>query len=165
MKILVFSDTHRKTEPMAQIIRANIGKVDLVIHLGDNYTDLAEIRDDFPQVAFLGVCGNCDLFVSSRYPVSDIVSLEGHKLFFTHGHKYDIRVADTVLGFEAKKAGADIVLYGHTHVGACYEKNGLTFFNPGSLSEPRDGKKGSYGLITLSPEKCTFEHLYYDPKA
>ena len=109
MKILVFSDTHRKTEPMAQIIRANVGKVDLVIHLGDNYTDLAEIRDGFPQVAFLGVCGNCDLFVSSRYPVSDTVSLEGHKIFFTHGHKYDIRVADTVLGFEAKKAGADIV--------------------------------------------------------
>ena len=96
MKILVFSDTHRKTEPMANIIRKNLGKVDLVIHLGDNYTDLAEIRDDFPQVAFLGVCGNCDLFVSDKYPVYDTVSLEGHKLFFTHGHRFDIRVSDTV---------------------------------------------------------------------
>lgn len=160
MKLLVFSDTHRKTEPMANIIRQNVGKVDLVIHLGDNYTDLAAIRDDFPQVAFLGVCGNCDLFVSQNYPISDTVSLDGHKLFFTHGHRYNIRTSDTVLGFEARKSGADIALYGHTHVGAYYEKNGMTFFNPGSLSEPRDGKPGSYGYITLTPERCTFEHRY-----
>lgn len=43
MKILVFSDTHRKTEPMANIIRKNLGKVDLVIHLGDNYTDFEHL--------------------------------------------------------------------------------------------------------------------------
>lgn len=160
MKILVFSDTHRKTEKMAHIITSKKHQTDLVIHLGDCGDDWQRIRDDFPEVAFLGVAGNCDLFVSSRTPVSDTVSLEGHKLFFTHGHKFDIRVSDSLLGFEARKQGADIALFGHTHVGAYYEKNGVTFFNPGSLTEPRDGSLGSYGLITLTPESASFEHLH-----
>ncbi len=160
MKILVFSDTHRRTDKMVNILNRNRGQVDLVIHLGDCGNDWQEIRDNYPQVAFLGVCGNCDLFVSNACPVSDTVSLEGHKLFFTHGHKYDVRVSDALLGLEARKQGADIVLYGHTHVGAYYEKNGLTFFNPGSLSEPRDGATGSYGRITLTEKEALFEHLH-----
>ena len=159
MKILIFSDTHRRTERMAEILTRSRASTDLVIHLGDCYGDIAAVRDDFPEIAFLGVCGNCDLFVSRDYPEISTVSLEGRRLLFTHGHRFHIRENDDLLLYEAKKAGADIVLYGHTHVGALYEKNGVTFFNPGSLTEPRDGKSGSYGVLTLDAGKAEFKHV------
>ena len=160
MKILIFSDTHRRTQTMADILARSRRSVDLVLHLGDCYTDLAEIRDDFPEIAFLGVRGNCDLFANADFPDENAVSFEGHRLFFTHGHRYDIKRSDVQLLYAAKKAGADIALFGHTHVGTLYTKEGITLFNPGSLSEPRDGHAGSYGRITLENGSCRMERLF-----
>ena len=48
MKILVFSDTHGKTNKMYEIISKNKLTTDLVIHLGDNYKDIDSIRNFFP---------------------------------------------------------------------------------------------------------------------
>ena len=52
---------------------------------------------------------------------------------------------------EAKAQGADIVLFGHTHERFSYydSDSGIYLLNPGSLSEPRDGKGKSYGVIDI----------------
>ena len=158
MKILVFSDTHGKTEKMYEIIKQNKMNTDLVIHLGDNYKDIDYIRNFFPECAFLGVCGNCDYIKDDRYPQSSHITLDGHTFFFTHGHMQSVKTYGfSLLVAQAKKVGAGTALFGHTHKSILKEENGVTIFNPGSLSEPRDFSGGSYGVITVNDVKCKYE--------
>ena len=54
-------------------------------------------------------------------------------------------------------AGADIALFGHTHlVHEEYDpESGIYLFNPGSIGEPREGKT-SYGILSLAGENVLF---------
>lgn len=158
MKILVFSDTHGSTYKMQEIIGRKRAVTDLVIHLGDNTRDLDQVSRDFPTIAFLGVRGNCDFAVGDDYPISRTFTYDGHKFFITHGHTQGVKSKQyALLALEAKKNGCAVALFGHTHVGAHKEINGVTVFNPGSLSNPRDFTGGTYGIITIENTKITFE--------
>ena len=57
----------------------------------------------------------------------------------------------------ARRAGADIALFGHTHlVHEEYDpESGIYLFNPGSIGEPREGKP-SYGILSLAGENVLF---------
>jgi putative phosphoesterase len=157
MKILVFSDTHGQTEKMREIIFSNKADTDLVIHLGDCFTDMTEIRDDFPEIAFLCVAGNCDRFFSNDFPLFNLITLEGVTLFFAHGHQYAVQSSLSSLVFAAKSKNASVALFGHTHVPFCEECDGITLFNPGSLELPRDGDAGSYGIINVKDGRADFK--------
>ena len=64
----------------------------------------------------------------------------------------------------AKENGADIVMYGHTHVPYLKKVFGVTVLNPGSISLPRqeDGKK-SYAIMTVADdESVDFEICYHN---
>ena len=162
MKILIFSETHGETSRMYDIISRSRMTTDLVIHLGDCYTDLVDIRNEFPTIAMLYVRGNCDFgFDCSEAPLSSTVSLEGHRIFYTHGTRY--RVGDTLdeIAYAAESEKCDIALFGHTHIGLTEKVGGVTVFNPGSLRLPRDGTKGTYGILTLEGERMIFERKEY----
>ena len=64
MKILIFSDSHRKISKMLEIIKKNSVEIGMVIHLGDNIADTDYIKKDFPDIPLLAVPGNCDSYVS-----------------------------------------------------------------------------------------------------
>ena len=158
MKILVFSDTHGYTTKMHEIISRKRADTDLVIHLGDHYRDVEEVSRDFPAIAFLGVRGNCDFLVNDNYPQSRTFAYDGHKFFLTHGHMQAVKHDSyALLTLVAKKNGCDVALFGHTHVNTHKEVNGVTVFNPGSISSPRDFTGGTYGIITIENGKIKFE--------
>ena len=156
MRILVFSDTHGNTNTMYNIISQNRTKCELVIHLGDCFTDIDCIRNDFPYIAFLGVKGNCDLFSSSLYPISHTFTLEGLKFFITHGHSQRVDTGFELLRQQARNENANIAIFGHTHVALVKEFEDITVFNPGSLTRARDSKGNSYGIIDISNKKAKF---------
>jgi predicted phosphodiesterase len=52
------------------------------------------------------------------------------------------------LRLEAVRRGAAVALFGHTHRQLCETNDGLTVMNPGSLSRPRDAKRG-YGVVEI----------------
>ena len=153
MNILVFSDTHRRKDLIEEILLRKRAVTDLVIHLGDNYRDIADIRDKFPDIAFLGVRGNCDLLQSPDYPEESCITLEGHTIFFTHGHMFDVKRSVSLLVHKAKKKNADIALFGHTHKKHRSEVDGVLVINPGSLSEPRDLSGGSFLSLSITNGK------------
>ena len=159
MKILVFSDSHGITEKMSDIIASNSADAELVIHLGDRTADLQGIRERYPQIAFLFVKGNCDFsFLGPSAPEKYSVVLEDRHFFLTHGHLFGVKGGDLrALECEAAKNNYDVVLYGHTHIPSYTEKNGVVYFNPGSISQPRGGSLPSYGIITLSQGKSSFK--------
>ncbi|MBO5312575.1 MAG: YfcE family phosphodiesterase [Clostridia bacterium] len=148
MKFLVFSDSHRRTSGMISAIEKHKNKCDAVIFLGDGLDDIEYIRPRYPQIAFYAVCGNCDFF-SSGAEKEMMLSLDGIKIFITHGHLYGAKGGYGRLVQEAEKRGADAVFFGHTHVPCddVWEINGksIRLFNPGSITA-----EGYYGVVNTS---------------
>ncbi len=157
MKILVFSDTHDQAGgDMVPFIEAFEKEVDAVIFLGDGSYDATIIEDNFLRLPFYRVRGNCDF--SSYDPLSGAAAFGGVVIFYTHGHEFGVKRSLDQLYRRGKEAGADVILYGHTHA-PHYEKRGdIHLFSPGSLLFPRGrARRPSYGLITIENEEPTFE--------
>lgn len=157
MKILVVSDSHGNTQLLHEIVGRN-RTCDLVIHLGDNASDGNEVMRDFPTVAYLAVTGNCDMgFALNNLNSEGSFAAEGHRIFYTHGHKYNVNFGNDVLVYQAKMKNADIALYGHTHVALAEEKGGVLVINPGSISLPRDGSCGTYCIIEIKGKDVKYK--------
>ena len=77
-----------------------------------------------------------------------------------HGHMHRVKYGLEVLAQDAHEKGADIVIFGHTHIKENKIIGGVEMINPGSLSLPRDGIKGSYVVMDLENGKYTYS--YYD---
>ena len=92
----------------------------------------------------LAVRGNCDAEVDQmvlEFPMrADYLEMyvDGHRFFMTHGHIYD---EDCLPPLNE----GDVFMYGHYHKPVAKKVNGITIFNPNSLSLPKQGVK-SYGV-------------------
>lgn len=148
MIIAVVSDTHRSYYDIQQFL-VKTSAADLIIHLGDNVVDAELIKENF-NGKILSVSGNCDF--SSFVPSEKIEIIEGFKFFITHGHKYDVKYNLLGLKDKALEIGANVVLYGHSHISQIVYEEGMWFINPGSAAQPRGGFK-SFALINISNSK------------
>ena len=144
MRIGVISDTHRISKYIEES-KEKICDCDVLIHLVDNTDDVRELTQNFYGEVYT-VRGNCDFDI--RYPSERIIELDGIKLFITHGDKYGVKYSLTNIYYKGKEIGADIVLFGHTHVSCIEEEDGLILMNPGSVSLPR-GTGRSLGIIDI----------------
>jgi putative phosphoesterase len=79
--------------------------------------DLSALDDALPVRA---VCGNCDFFGISDLPDRRVEEIGGYRFFLTHGHRYGVKYSLEAAMLAAADAGADVLLYGHTHIP--YEK-------------------------------------------
>ena len=94
------------------------------------------------------VRGNCDTEVDQMvlsFPVlADYAILPSDRavLYATHGHNYNMTHTPPLVR-------GDILLHGHTHVPA-WESfgDGNRYFNPGSVSIPKENSPHSYMLLT-----------------
>lgn len=146
MKILVVSDTHGRWGRLYDVV-AKQRSAEVVIHLGDGADDLENVRYNFPEKMMTAVSGNCDR-MSSLEALGEI-TLEGKRIFYTHGHIYDVKYGYQRLEEAARRREADICLFGHTHEPLCDYIDGLYIMNPGSLGHPYDGVP-TYGLIEIT---------------
>lgn len=135
MLIGIVSDTHRIKEYIKKACEYT-KDCDLVIHLGDNIEDAAEIKQYYGG-KIINVRGNCDF--TKDVPSERIEIIENKKFFITHGHNYNVKSNMINLKYKALEIGADVVLFGHTHIAQIVEDDGILFINPGSVSMPRDG--------------------------
>ena len=139
MKIVVFSDSHGRTQAMSRALHQELP--DVLIHLGDGFSDLpADIGIPVYQVR-----GNCDS-PACGLAESRLLELCGARLFLTHGHRYNVKFGLERLQWAALEAQAQLALFGHTH-SALLELNrdAPSLMNPGSIA----GCPGSYGVISL----------------
>ena len=146
MRLLVLSDTHGKALLIDRVLQIEKDAKE-VFFLGDVVSDVEEVMPHYPDRHFHIVHGNCDYF--SNYPLFDIVEYPLGTVYFTHGHKHSVKYGTDVLLTSAKNVGANIALYGHTHISAVDYKDGVYLINSGSLALPRDGKP-SYAVIDIT---------------
>ena len=144
MRILVISDSHGSLRNIEKAIEAQ-PDAKHVIFLGDGEKDIEEASYIYDDRIFHIVKGNCDFF--SDRNTSDTVTINGIKIYFTHGHF--MRDVEKIVE-SARSVNAKIALYGHTHVAYTNYIDGVYLMNPGSITSPRDQFRGSYGVIDIT---------------
>ena len=151
MRILVLSDTHGDITRAGQVFDKlkKESPVDLIIHCGDYYKDAIQLgeRTGCPTV---WVKGNTDgSFSEDDYT---IVDTPFGNLLVTHGHMENVDFSMQNLYYKTMEKDCIGAVFGHTHRSAFTEVNGFYLFNPGSLTKPRDGSGGTFGIIVAEED-------------
>ena len=159
MKVLIVSDTHGREQNLAEALEQT-GPIDQLIHLGDAEGGAEHIRELAGDAPAAIIAGNNDFFCD--LPNERIFTLGGHRIFMTHGHGYFVHSGTLYLKREARKKGADIVMFGHTHKPYMEEDNELLVLNPGSLSLPRqEGHRPTYIVMEIADDgQISYELCY-----
>lgn len=139
MKILVFSDSHRSRSGMYRAVDQQ--QPDQIIHLGDLVEDAEELSWAYPKLPVCMVPGNCDGWTT--LPAQKQITLAGRSILLSHGHLWGVKSGYGRAMAEARNAGAELLLFGHTHHSLCQQlPDGLWMLNPGA-------SRSSYGLVLL----------------
>lgn len=165
MKLFFASDLHGcavSTEKMLALFEAS--EASHLILLGDylnhgprnplpeGYDPLrvAELLNAYAD-RIIAVRGNCDSEVDQAllsFPMmgdcQTVLLPSGRRLFLTHGHLYR---RDKLPPLQK----GDVFVSGHTHIAVAENhESDLVFFNPGSISLPRNEESASYGILENS---------------
>lgn len=165
LRFIIFSDSHGASRNMKKAIGLNLDAgLDGMIFLGDGYSGAKQVADEF-KLDFYGVAGNCDSGVdySDKNIFERMLEFDSKRILITHGHKYAVKSGCGVLEAYARSKGADIVMYGHTHIRDEHilppsdGKGRLYVFNPGSIFLPDDGRM-AFGLCELRDGQVLLSH-------
>ena len=159
MKLLFFSDVHGVPQALEKLLaHADAMQPDQLILLGDalyhgprngipldyDTKRTADLLNANAQ-RILAVRGNCDAEVDQmmlHFPImadfSEVLT-ETARFFLTHGHIWNAEHLPPL------PQGA-ILVHGHTHLPVLEKlENGITIFNPGSISLPKGGNPPTFG--------------------
>lgn len=157
MKLLVFSDAHGNKSVVDRIL-AKHPDADYVISLGDSGLDQSYLF----QRDIVHVKGNIRKDPGFSYDSS--ITVKGHSIFLTHGHKYHVQRNVSKLVQHAIVNGHDIAMFGHTHVALNQVFNNVRILNPGSCDTSRNGLPPTYLLVEFKEEEVitTFKDVFTD---
>jgi len=161
MKLFFASDLHGSLPATQKVLSLfELSGANTLILLGDllnhgprnpipegyNPAAVAELLNSLAD-KIIAVRGNCDSEVDQlllSFPMmSDyawILLESGQRLFVTHGHKYNQEQLPPI-------GKNDVLIHGHTHIPAAEVWEQGLFFNPGSVTFPRNDYPPSYGLL------------------
>ena len=148
MRIIVMSDTHLDFHALMELVEKH-READIFIHLGDGARELAQVVEIFPEHKFLSARGNCDF--GSESALAGCFSCGQAKIFYTHGHMYNVKYGLADLVRAGQEMQANVVLFGHTHIPMVDYREGMHLMNPGSLGMPR-GSNGTYGVLDVTEQ-------------
>ncbi len=141
--ILIISDTHKNISNAIDVIVRKTP--DYVFHLGDLADDADELKHIFPEKEIIGVCGNCDWSSFTNEPDERMLDIDGVKILMCHGHKYNVKNGVSQYACIARDKGADIALFGHTHIPLLDNMGDVLLLNPGTVN--------TYGWIEIKNGK------------
>lgn len=170
MKLMIASDLHGSAHWCRKLLDAyEKEQPDRLLLLGDILyhgprNDLPKAYDPKAVIAMLNplanklfcVRGNCEAEVDQMvldFPVLADYSVfwwEGRLIYATHGHHFG---EDN----PPKLQKGDILLCGHTHVPRCVDHGTFTYWNPGSVSIPKE--HSARGYMTLEGRSVQWKDL------
>ena len=140
----VISDTHGVLRPEAV---AKLRGVDHILHAGDIGSPdvLRGLRELAPVTA---VRGNNDRGAWARtLPLSAVVKVGGVRLYLLH----DLSELD----LDPRQAGLTAVITGHSHQPKQEHRDGVLYFNPGSVGPRRFRLPVSMGRLVIAGSRIT----------
>ncbi|QQE73336.1 metallophosphoesterase [Brevibacillus composti] len=157
MGILILSDSHGLVGEVKEAVERH--RAEAIFHCGDFCVDPG--RDPFSRM--LLVTGNCDS--PSDVPTERQTAWKGLRILQTHGHLYGVKKSLLRLHYRAEETGANVVLFGHSHVPGCTVERNILFLNPGSLQLPRGYDLPTYVYLEQTEAKeegVTVQVTYFD---
>ena len=143
MKILIVSDTHGRLGNVEMVLE-KVKPIDMMIHCGDIERDEEYLRMIAGCPVYM-VSGNNDWGLALDREL--MIQIGKYRVMATHGHHYSVYYDLNALAQVAKDKGADVVMFGHTHVYMLKKEDGVIYFNPGSTSFPKNGNPATYGVM------------------
>ncbi len=172
MKLAVTSDIHGSLSSFNKV-KKYCNDIDMLLIAGDllyhgarnplpeGYNTKGLIKE-LNECSFdlLAVKGNVDAVVDDwvlPYPLPEYSVLQDGKfrIVMYHGHLHDTE-ADRIEF--AKRFGADLLIFGHTHQPVIKEIDGIILLNPGSISLPKQDPQVST-LAIIEEEKINIISL------
>lgn len=167
MKFLVISDLHGREDLLRKALLLHSDR-DGALFLGDGARDIDVEAMTKGGRLFGGVRGNCDpTYVSAQnydFDTELFLNICEYNIIMMHGHLHGVKSGIERAVAYASGRGADILLYGHTHVAderyypegetvdGTVLKKPLWVMNPGSLCG------GSYGLLQIKNKNILMSH-------
>ena len=150
MQVLIVADVHGNDGALFTAL-ADCPQARVVFCLGDGLREYEAAQMNERGRDFCIVRGNCD-FASGDVSATAVRDIEGHRVLCMHGHLHGVKQSLLRAEYTAREQGADILLFGHTHVPYGKVHDGLYLCNPGSL-----GYDGWYAVAEITRDSVRFE--------
>lgn len=150
-KIVVLSDSHGSLTAWKKAEKYFNG-AEMVLHAGDilyhgsrnplpEGYDTSKLADEILESNYnlLAVKGNVDALVDDwvlPYPLPEYAVVDDNGLRIVIYHGYQHETSEERAAF-ARRFGADILIFGHTHLPLIEKKDGVILLNPGSIALPK----------------------------
>ncbi|NPA76659.1 MAG: metallophosphoesterase [Candidatus Diapherotrites archaeon] len=159
MRFIILGDTHipDRTERLPEWVEKVVEgkKYDEILFTGDA-TEYSILHYLERYAKTYAVRGNMDFLDLPRFQIIDVL---GHRIFLFHSTEVRPRGDPDQLWEYGKTAGADIVVFGHTHKREVYAYKGLLFINPGTATGAwggaTSGEPESLAILELGESKAT----------
>ncbi len=168
MNFLVISDSHRNINNISKA-KERCPQVDAILFLGDGTEDFCDTSSYYGTPLYC-VRGNCD-FDDESIPYELMLHFDEYAIMMMHGHLHATKVSYEKAAAYAAQKGADILLFGHTHlptekylpkgtlIGGVTLEKPLYVFNPGSIGRICEGFSSCYfGTMRTTPKGVIFGH-------
>jgi uncharacterized protein len=149
MRVVVISDTHAprfwKGCPLG--VARHLAEADLILHAGD--VCIAPVLDELAAFAPVRVVlGNNDGPDVAAWGAPETLEFELAGLSVAMIHDSGAR-AGRLARMRRRFPGADLVVFGHSHIPLDEVDDGLRIFNPGSPTDKRRQPYGTLGVLRI----------------
>ncbi|WP_182873500.1 metallophosphoesterase family protein [Microbispora sp. H10670] len=150
MKVVVLADTHapRRWKSCPPAVAGHLRRADLILHAGDVCTAevLVELSAYAPVRAVLGNNDGPDV-AGWGAPETLELDLGGLRVGMIHDSG---QATGRTARMRRRFPGADLVVYGHSHIPMDLTGDGVRVFNPGSPTDRRRQPHGTIGLLDIA---------------
>jgi uncharacterized protein len=149
VRVIVLADTHspRRWRSCPPAVAAQLQDADLILHAGDVCTaaTLDELAGYAPVRA---VRGNNDGPDVAAWGAPDTLGLDLAGLTVAMLHDSG-PAPGRPARMRRRFPGADLVVFGHSHIPLDHTENGQRIFNPGSPTDRRRQPRGTIGVLQI----------------
>jgi uncharacterized protein len=155
LRVVALSDTHapRRWKSCPPSVAAQLRLADVILHAGDVCTAavLDELSGFAPVLAVVGNNDGPDVAAWGATPTLE-ADLGGLRVAMIHDSG---QAHGRLLRMRRRFPGADLVVFGHSHIPLDMNQNGLRIFNPGSPTDRRRQPQGTIGVLRIEAGRLT----------